>query len=108
MADRLWLSQAQAQPGIGLEATIDLLNVTAINQRRSTCLAPAIDFRRHGSQVCKPIGSNQGLFEVVPVQGHGQFRSVEKDPKAIAVATDAHDDALFLGNSRTADGAEWA
>ena len=68
----------------------------------------AIDFRHHGSQVCKPIGSNQGLFEVVPVQGHRQLGSVEKNSKAIAVATDAHDDALFLGNARTADGAEWA
>ena len=68
----------------------------------------AIDVLHPDSSPCKLIRSNQDLFEVVSVQGHRQFRPVEKDSQAIAVAADAHDDALFPSNARAAGSTECA
>jgi hypothetical protein len=75
---------------------------------KSPAINQAIDVLHPGSWPCKFVRSNQDLFEVVTVQGHRQFRPVEKDSEAIAVATDAHDDALFLGNARAAGSTECA
>jgi hypothetical protein len=75
---------------------------------KSPAISQAIDVFHPDSWPCKLIRSNQDLVEVVSVQGHRQFRPVEKDTEAIAVATDAHDDALFLGNARAAGSTECA